>query len=147
MKHVLRVLNIALIVFLLSLAVAHTAFAQGTDSQDVLAPFAPILAAAVSIERLLQLIRNTVSPNPESGLLARNSPALRYYTTFGGVVLGLVVVFIGDIRLLALTGVTLPPIIDTLLTGVVIGLGTEFVHEIISVVGEGKRALRASSKR
>jgi len=147
MKHVLRILNIFLIAFLLSLALVSVAFAQGEGNEGLLAPFAPILAAAASVERFLQLIRNVVSPDPEKGLLARKSKALRYYTTIGGVILGLVIVFVSDLRLLASAGVALSPIIDAILTAVIIGMGTEFVHEAIMVVGEGKRALRASGER
>ena len=146
MKHMLRILNVFLIAFLLWLALVNVAFAQGNE-EGLLAPFAPILAAAAAVERFLQLIRNIVSPNPEEGLLARKSKALRYYTTIGGVILGLVIVFMSDLRLLASAGVALAPIIDTILTAVIIGMGTEFVHEAIMVVGEGKRALRASGER
>ena len=147
MKYILRILNILLIVFLLSLALVNVAFAQGNENEGLLAPFGPILAAAAAVERFLQLIRNIVSPDPESGLLARKSKALRYYTTIGGVILGLVIVFMSDLRLLVLAGIELSPIIDAILTAVIIGMGTEFVHEAIMVVGEGKRALRASGGR
>jgi len=147
MKHILRILNVFLIVFLLWLALVNVAFAQGNENEGLLAPFGPILAAAAAVERFLQMIRNVVSPDPESGPLARKSKALRYYTTIGGVILGLVIVFMSDLRLLAPVGIALSPILDSILTGVIIGMGTEFVHEAIMVVGEGKRALRASGKR
>jgi hypothetical protein len=147
MKNVLRVLNIGSIVLLLSLALAGTAYAQDGGGSNVLAPFAPILAAAASIERLLQFIRNIVSPDPEKGPLARGTPTLRYYTTIGGVVLGLAIALISDFRALALAGIGMPPVLDTILTGVVVGLGTEFVHEVITILGEGKRAFRAASAR
>ncbi len=147
MKQVLRVLNISWIVLFLSLALASTAYAQDGGGSDVLAPFAPILAAAASIERLLQFIRNLISPDPEKGLLARGTPALRYYTTIGGVVLGLIIAFVSDFRALASAGIGMPPVLDTILTGVVVGLGTEFVHEVITILGEGKRALRGAAGR
>lgn len=146
MKHMLRILNVFLIAFLLWLALVNVAFAQGNE-EGLLAPFGPILAAAAAVERFLQLIRNVVSPDPAKGLLARGTKELRYYTTIGGVVAGLVIVFMSDLRLLAPLGIALSPILDSILTGVIIGMGTEFVHEAIMVVGEGKRALRASGKR
>jgi hypothetical protein len=146
MKHILRILNVFLIAFLLWLALVNVAFAQGNE-EGLLTPFGPILAAAAAVERFLQLIRNVVSPKPDEGLLARGTKALRYYTTIGGVILGLVIVFLSDLRLLEPVGITMSPILDSILTGVIIGMGTEFVHEAIMVVGEGKRALRASGKR
>ncbi len=146
MKHILRILNISAIVLFLSLAVVGTVYAQEAGS-DVLAPFAPILAAAAAIERLLQLIRNLISPDPEKGPLARGTPALRYYTTIGGVVLGLLIAFASGHHLLESAGITLAPVIDTILTGVVMGLGSEFVHEVIKVIGEGKSALRKAGTK
>ncbi len=146
MKHTRRILNILLIAFLLSLTIVNVAFAQDNGSQGVLAPFGPILAAAVGIERVLQMIRNIVSPNPTEGPLARGSKALRYYTTIGGVILGLILVSLSDLRLLALADISTVPAIDFILTGVVIGLGSEFTHEVIKVVSEAKGRLRPNNQ-
>ena len=150
MNRTSRTLNVFWIVFLLSFFVVPVVFAQdgsGTSS-GLLAPFAPILAASAAIERLLQLIRNIISPNPDEGPLKRGSVNLQRYTTFGGVILGLAMAFMSNnLRILSLAGVNFDPMVDTILTGVVIGMGTEFVHEVIKVVAEGKDALRASKSR
>ena len=139
MKHLLRFLDVLLIVLLVSLFLVPAALAQDGDANaTLLAPFAPILAATVAVERFLQLIRNIISPDPEMGPLARGSKALRYYTTVGGTALGLPIAFISNLRLLTSAGITINPNIDILLTGVAVGMGTEFVHEVIKVVAEGK---------
>jgi len=142
MSRMFRILNVALIVGLLSLAVVGVAYAQEGGGDPALGPFMPILAATVAIERLLQLIRNIVSPNPDKGPLARGTPALQYYTTIGGLALGLLIAFASGHRLLESAGIALEPTVDTVLTGIVIGLGSEFTHEAIKVVGEAKYALR-----
>jgi uncharacterized membrane protein len=144
MQRTQRILNILLIGFLLSLASTGIAFAQDGDPA-LLAPFTPILAGAAAVERLLQLVRNLISPDPEKGLLARNTTMLRYFTTIGGVVLGLLIAFMSDLHMLAAAGIKLQSGLDLVLTGVVIGMGTELVHEIIKVVGEGKLALRGAN--
>lgn len=146
MKHVRRILNVLLVVLLLSLVVVGEVFAQGDEGGELLAPFASILAAAVSVERVLQLIRNIVSPSPDEGPLARGSKALRYYTTIGGAVLGLIIVFVSDLRLLESVGVGIDPIVDAIFTGVVVGLGSELAHEVIKLATEAKGALRRTNR-
>lgn len=149
MKHISRFLNILLIVLLIALFVVPAVVAQdgsGDTTSSLLAPFAPILAASVAVERLLQLIRNILSPDPDSGLLARGSKALRYYTTGGGVILGLIMAFMSNnLRLLASAGIHFDPTLDAILTGITLGMGTEVVHEVIRLLAEGKYALRAST--
>ena len=108
--------------------------------------FAPFLGATLAIERLLQLIRNLVSHDPETGPLARGTPALHYFTTIGGVVLGFLFTFLGEYHLLATAGFSVPPLLDTVLTSVTLGLGSEFVHQVIAVVGEAKSALRKTAE-
>ena len=148
MKRLSNYLNVVWIVLLVSLFIVPAALAQGGDvATNLLAPFAPILAASAAVERLLQLIRNIVSPNPEEGPLKRGKN-LQMFTTYGGVILGLAMSFMGDnLRILALAGIHFDPTLDMVLTGVVIGMGTEFVHEVIKVIGEGKDALRASKSK
>jgi hypothetical protein len=150
MKRLSRYLDVLWIVLLAALFLVPTALAQdgaAESASSLLAPFAPILAASAAIERLLQLIRNIINPKPEEGFLARGSVNLARFTTYGGVALGLILAFMsGNLRILALAGVQFDPALDTILTGIVIGMGTEFVHEVIKVVGEGKDALRANAK-
>ena len=149
MKRLSRYLNVVLIVLLVALFVVPVAFAQeGTEaSSSLLAPFAPVLAAAVAVERTLQLIRNIISPDPEAGPLKRGSKNLQMFTTYGGVILGLAITFMSpNLRILELAGVKFDPMIDAVLTGVAIGMGTEFVHEVIKLVAEGKGALRTMAE-
>ena len=148
MKRLSRYLNVLWIVFLVSFFVVPAVFAQdGTGTAgNLLAPFAPILAASAAVERLLQLIRNIISPNPDEGPLKRGKN-LQMFTTYGGVVLGLAMTFMSpNLMILALAGIQFDTLLDRVLTGVVIGMGTEFVHEVIKVIGEGKDALRATAK-
>lgn len=145
MRHVRRFFDILLIVLLICLFVVPVAAAQDGVT-DLAAPFTPIAAAALAVERLLQLIRNMISPDPEQGLLRRDGKALRYYTTLGGTALGLGMSFLGNMRLLAATDITINSTVDTVLTGIVIGMGTEIVHELIKVIAEGKTALRAAGE-
>lgn len=128
-----------------SLFVVPAAAAQDSIS-DLAAPFAPILAASLTIERSLQLVRNLISPDPEQGPLARGTRALRYYATIGGTALGLAMASLSNLRLLATTGIIANPNVDIVLTGIVVGMGTEFVHEVIGVVTEGKNALRSAAE-
>jgi hypothetical protein len=144
MQHVQRIWSTLLIGFLLSLASTGVVYAQDGDPA-LLTPFTPILAGAAAVERLLQLVRNLISPDPEKGPLARKTTALRYFTTIGGVVLGLLIAFMSDLHLLAAAGIQLQSVLDRVLTGVVIGMGTELVHEVIKVVAEGKLALRGAN--
>ncbi|GAB4578151.1 MAG: hypothetical protein Fur0022_08840 [Anaerolineales bacterium] len=149
MKHLSRLLNIVLIVGLLSFAFSTIAFAQEstpTPSPELLALFAPVLAATVAIERILQLVRNIFSPNPEQGLLARGSKALRYFTTLGGVALGLIFAFAGGIHMFQIAEINIDLTLDATLTGITMGMGTEFVHQVIMAIGEGKNALRKTAK-
>jgi hypothetical protein len=145
MKKIHRWLAVLLIVFLISLFVVPLAFAQDSIA-DLAAPFAPILAASLTIERTLQLIRNLISPDPETGPLARGTKALRYYATIGGTLLGLAMSALSNLRLLSTTGINANQNIDIVLTGIVVGMGTEFVHEVIGIVTEGKNALRSTAE-
>lgn len=150
MSRLSRILNAALIAFLLAFAVVSAVHAQGEGGSqtDLSQVFAPILAAAAAIERFLQLIRNLISPDPEKGPLARDSKALRYYTTIGGVVLGLAMAFLSpNLKILALAGIAFDPLLDQIITGVTVGMGTEFIHEIIKIIAEGKGAFRAIGAR
>jgi hypothetical protein len=132
-------------VLLLALFIVPAALARDNIT-DLAAPFAPILAASLTIERTLQLVRNLISPDPEQGPLARGSKALRYYATLGGTLLGLAMAALSNLRLLATTGIMANDNIDIVLTGIVVGMGTEFVHEVIGVVTEGKNALRSTAE-
>ncbi len=150
MKYAVRIITILVIALTISLFAVRVVHAQDQapfDPGTLLEPFAPILAASTAIERFLQLVRNIISPDPEEGPLARGSKALRYYTTLGGTGLGIGLVYMSDLRLLNAVGVTFNGLFDTILTGVVVGMGTEVVHELIKVIGEGKDALRANAKR
>ena len=150
MKHAERSLNVLMITLLLALFIVPVAFAQEQtpfDPTSLLQPFAPFVAASTAIERFLQLVRNIISPDPEQGPLARGTKALRYYTTIGGTILGLGLVYLSNLRLLAMVGIVINGLLDTFLTGVVVGMGTEVVHELIKVIAEGKDALRASAQK
>lgn len=145
MKLLRRFPAVFLAVLPFSLFVVPAAVAQDSIT-DLAAPFAPILAASLTIERSLQLVRNLISPDPEQGPLARGTKALRYYATIGGTVLGLAMASLSNLRLLATTGIIANPNVDIVLTGIVVGMGTEFVHEVIGVVTEGKNALRSTAE-
>jgi len=145
MKKIRRWLAVLLVVFLASLVIVPIALAEGSIT-DLTAPFAPILAASLTIERTLQLIRNLISPDPERGPLARGTKALRYYATIGGTLLGLAMSALSNLRLLGSTGIAADQKVDIVLTGIVVGMGTEFVHEVIGIVTEGKNALRSTAE-
>lgn len=148
MKHTTIFLNVLVIVLLVSLFIVPAAFAQdGDPTSFLLEPFAPILAASTAVERTIQLIRRIFSPDLEAGALARGSRALKYLTSYGTVALGLMLAFWGQIQLLGSVDIFINPLLDLAFTGIVIGMGSEFVHEVIGVVGQGKDALRASAKR
>ena len=150
MSYFKRIVYVLVIVLIISLFVIPVVVAQDEspfDPANLLEPFAPIVAASTAIERFLQLVRNIISPDPETGPLARGSKALKYYTTLGGTGLGLVLVFLSDLRLLETVGIAFNSLFDTVLTGIVVGMGTEVIHEIIKVIGEGKDALRANARR
>jgi hypothetical protein len=146
-RQILLILDVLIIVFLVSLFIVPFALAQDDNPTSfLLEPFAPLLAASATVERSLQLVRKILSPDPETGLLARGSRALRAFTTYGSLTLGLILAFWGNIRLLSSVEIFIEPLVDLALTGIVIGMGSEVVHEIVSVVGEGKSALRATAE-
>ena len=150
MKDLERYFTVIVLVIILALIFVPAVLAQENSPfgpTQLLEPFAPILAASTAIERFLQLVRNIISPDPEIGPLARGSKGLRYYTTIGGTLLGIGLVALSDLRLLQAVGVAFNGLADTFLTGVVVGMGTEGVHELIKVIGEGKDALRANARR
>ena len=146
MKHISRFFNVALIVGLLSLVIVNVVYAQDNTTDTFTGLFAPIFAVTLSVERLLQLIRNIISPDPEKGPLARGTQALRYFTTIGGVVLGLLFAFMGNYHMLEIAGFNVQPTLDAILTGITIGMGTEFVHQVITGLGEAKSALRKNAQ-
>ena len=146
-RQISLIVDVIVIVLLLALFVVPLAFAQdGDPTSFLLEPFAPLLAASAAVERTLQLVRKIISPDAEAGFLARGSSALRAFTTYGSLALGQMLAFWGDIRLLGSVDIFIDPLVDTIFTGIVIGMGSEFVHEIIGVVGEGKEALRATAE-
>jgi hypothetical protein len=148
MKRVSIILDVLIIVLLVSLFIVPAVFAQDGDPNSFLwEPFAPILAVSATVERSIQLVRRLVSSDLETGPLARNSKALKYFTTFGSLAMGLMLSFWGQIRLLYSVNVLVDPTLDYVLTGIVAGMGSELVHEIIGVAIEGKEALRANAKR
>ena len=146
MRRYRRLLTLLFIMLLVSLFIVPAAFAQDSIT-DFAAPFAPILAASLTIERSLQLIRNLINPDPDKGPLARGTKALRYFATIGGTLLGLAMTALSNLRLLATTGIMADQNVDIILTGIVVGMGTEFVHEVIGIVTEGKNALRSTSEQ
>lgn len=136
--------NATWIAFVFTFILVGVGYAQSSDGgNDLLAPFGPILVGALGVERLLQLIRNIISPKPKEGYLKRGSKELRYFTTFGGAILGLLFAFASDLRLLASAGIGTDPTLDVVITGIVVGMGSEVVHEAIKVVAETKGILRA----
>ena len=143
MSHVRVYKNAVWITFIFAFILVGVGYAQSSDGgNELLAPFAPILVGALGVERLLQLIRNIVSPNPKEGYLKRGSKELRYFTTFGGAILGLLFAFSSNLRLLASAGIGTDPTLDVVITGIVVGMGAEVVHEAIKVVTETKGILR-----
>jgi hypothetical protein len=146
MRRYRRLPTLLFIVLLVSLFIVPAAFAQDSLT-DLAAPFAPIMAASLTIERSLQLMRNLLNPDPDRGPLARGTKALRYFVTIGGTLMGIVMTALSNLRLLATTGILANQIVDIVLTGIVVGMGTEFVHEVIGIVIEGKNALRSTSEQ
>ncbi|HSG45882.1 MAG TPA: hypothetical protein VLA72_22305, partial [Anaerolineales bacterium] len=63
------------------------------------------------------------------------------YSTVGGIVLGLILAFLADLRLLTAAGITFNKTTDIFITGLVCGTGSAVIHDIVKGLYEGKQTL------
>lgn len=58
-----------------------------------------------------------------------------------GLLVGLVVSVLGDLRMFYLIGISSPPLVDMIITGLIIGSGSGPTHDFIGILQSGKDAL------
>ena len=106
---------------------------------------APLLAAAVGIERLLETLWGIV----ESLLdMLQITPTGEKYVAFKtwssaalSIVAGLIIASAAQMKMFAMLALSVAPRPDVFITGLVIGSGSKFTHDVIGIFTEGKRGL------
>ena len=144
------------IVVLLSVVFTGVAYAQGGEpaATAVATVLAPLAAAALGIERILEIAWGFVE---SIFVLVKkdkfNSEEKEYkaFKTWVSAALGLVIGYQVAIaaRLMMFTSVGIQNVdahADMLITGLVIGSGSKFTHDIIGIFSEGKGLIEEYKK-
>ena len=106
---------------------------------------APLLAAAIGIERLLETLWGII----ESLLdMMQITPTGEKYIAFKtwssaalSIVAGLIIASAAQMKMFAMLDLSVAPRPDVFITGLVIGSGSKFTHDVIGIFTEGKRGL------
>ena len=108
----------------------------------------PAFAAGVAIQRLLEIL------DPALGALIARLPfddktanADRKKITLGiiSIVVGMALAFLAGLRVLAPLGVTVDPLVDMFVAGLVVSGGTEGVNSIMKFLGYAKESKKADA--
>ncbi len=127
-------------------ALAQSGTVTNADSTTTVAVvLAPLLAAAVGIERLLETLWGIV----ESLLdMLQITPTGEKYVAFKtwssaalSIVAGLIIASAAQMKMFAMLDLSVAPRPDVFITGLVIGSGSKFTHDVIGIFTEGKRGL------
>jgi hypothetical protein len=163
-------------VLLLTLALTGVAFAQGQDEPDTTSMaeaatvLAPLAAAALGIERLLEtfwgivesvfavldkfpFVRMTEAQLAASEDSEENKRKKAGYGKFktwtsaaAGIVLGIWVAFAAKLMMFDLIGLDAVDKWDKLITGLVIGSGSKFTHDVIGIFSETKKLIEQGAE-
>lgn len=106
---------------------------------------APLAAAALGIERLLETIWGVVETVLRMALVDTSSPRYVEFKTWVsaglGLVMGVIIASAADLRMFGMLNFPAAVQADVFITGLVVGSGSKFTHDIIGIFTESKRAL------
>lgn len=133
------------------LAMSVTALAQNgvsgypAEAGNVSLVLAPLAATALGIERLLETIWGVVETVLRMVLVDPASPRYVEFKTWvsagAGLLIGVIIASATDLRMFGMLNFPANPQADVFITGLVVGSGSKFTHDIIGIFSEGKRAL------
>ena len=124
-----------------------TAVVVGVNVMIVLAPLA---AAALGIERLLETlwgIFETILRMLQINIATPTYVQLKTWVSAGlGLIIGLIIAFAADLRMFGMLSLSAQPELDMFMTGLVIGAGSKFTHDVIGIFYESKKTLEEWKK-
>ena len=126
------------------LAQSGTATNGGTAS-DVAVVLAPLLAAALGIERLLETLWGIVESLLDTLQIIPTGEKYIAFKTWSSaalsIVAGIIIASAAQMKMFEMLGLSVSPRPDVFITGLVIGSGSKFTHDVIGIFTEGKRGL------
>ncbi len=130
---------------LAAVALAQTAPAQPGNGIDVAVVLAPLVAAALGIERLLETLWGVVEMVLDMlGITPTGEKYIAFKTWASaalGIVLGIILASAARLQMFGMLGLHVNVGADVFITGLVIGSGSKFTHDVIGILTEGKRGL------
>jgi hypothetical protein len=159
MKRRLLTVFWTIVISFLFTGVAYAANGEETTVKTVAAILAPLAAAALGIERALEMFWGIVesigdiimkkdqSDNPEAGSEKTDWTDKDKYKSFKtwfsallGLVAGVIIAFQTNLMMFSLIGFdNVIANADIFVTGMVIGSGSKFTHDVIGIFSEGKK--------
>ncbi len=117
---------------------------------NVMVVLAPLAAAALGIERLLETlwgIFETVLRMLKINYTTPEYVQIKTWVSAGmGLIIGLIIAFAADLRMFGLLSLMVQPELDMFMTGLVIGAGSKFTHDVIGIFYESKKAMEEWKK-
>ncbi len=117
---------------------------------NVMIVLAPLAAAALGIERLLETlwgIFETILRMLQINIATPTYVQLKTWISAGlGLVIGLIIAFAADLRMFGMLSLSAQPELDMFMTGLVIGAGSKFTHDVIGIFYESKKTLEEWKK-
>ncbi len=133
------------------LVMAGVVLAQGNGggqvvgSIDVTIVLAPLAAAALGIERLLETLWGVLETVMDMLGITPDGEKYQVFKTWAsaalGIVIGIIISSAAHLRMFGLLGLAVNVNADIFITGLVVGSGSKFTHDIIGIIYEGKRGL------
>ncbi|MEJ2484716.1 MAG: hypothetical protein P8Y68_03175 [Anaerolineales bacterium] len=148
------------VISLVFTGVVYASNDQQTDTAaTVVSILAPLAAAALGIERGMEILWGIVESigdmfkkqdQPEEALPGpggedwKNSPKYKQFKTwfsaFVSLILGIVIAFQTNLMMFTFVGFeNVVPNADKFVTGIVVGSGSKFTHDVIGIFSEGKK--------
>lgn len=147
-KRVIFVLVASLFVWFFAVAVAAAQtreFGQPAPVTNVTVVLAPLLAAALGIERVLETLWGIVESVLNMLAIAPTGAKYQDFKTWAsaaiGIVAGIIIASAAQLQMFGLLGLAVDARADVFITGLVIGSGSKFTHDVIGILSEGKRSL------
>ena len=126
-------------------ALAQSNAAQSGGNPDVAVVLAPLVAAALGIERLLETLWGVVEMVLDVlGITPTDEKYIAFKTWASaamGILLGIILASAARLQMFGLLGLHVNAGADVFITGLVIGSGSKFTHDVIGILSEGKRGL------
>ena len=119
-------------------------------SVNVMVVLAPLAAAALGIERLLETlwgIFETILRMLNINYATPEYVQTKTWVSAGmGLVIGLIIAFAANLGMFGLLSLSVQPELDMFMTGLVIGAGSKFTHDVIGIFYQSKKALEEWKK-